>query len=95
MPPFALMLGSMLVQGVALYVSRREGSNQAHWNFLHLGPIVLFSLICGFFVRASPLYLNELNQSLQLGLSTEDAIFGGLCIICMVQCTLFSTVGVR
>lgn len=95
MPPFALMISSMVVQGIALYISRNEDANPTSWNFLDLGPLVLFSLICGFFFKASPLYLNELNRSLELGLSTEDAVFGGLCLISVIHCSLFSFVFVR
>jgi len=95
MPPFALMIGAMVLQGVALYISRREDPSQTQWNFLNLGPLMLLSLICGLFFKASPSHLNELNRSLELGLSTEDAVFGGLCLISVIHCALFSTVGAR
>lgn len=95
MPPFALMIGAMVLQGIALYVSRRENPHQSNWNFLNLGPLVLFSLICGLFMNAAPSYLTEFNRSLELGLSTEDTVFGGLCLLSVCHCALFSTLGAK
>lgn len=95
MPPFGLLIGSMLLQAVALYISRKSANNKEHWNFLKLGPLLLFSLVCGLVINAAPEYLTGLNHSLDLGLSTEDTIFGGFCILSIIHCILFSTLGSR
>lgn len=95
MPPFGLMIGTMLLQAVALYVSRKEGPNKENWNFLNLGPFLLFSAICGLIFHAAPIKLTQLNRSMELGLSTEDVVFGGFCILSIIHCVLISTFGVR
>ena len=95
MPPFGLMIGSMLLQAVALYVSRKETQNEKDWNFLELGPLLFFSSICGLILKSAPVYLTSLNRSLELGFSTEDVVFGGLCILSVIHCTLFSPFSLR
>lgn len=95
MPPFGLMIGTMLLQAVALYVSRKEGPNKDSWNFLNLGPFLLFSGICGLVFNTAPVKLTQLNRSMELGLSTEDVVFGGFCILSIIHCVLISTFGVR
>lgn len=95
MPPFGLMIGSMLLQAVALYVSRKEHPVQENWNFLCLGPFLLFSMICGLVFYSAPVWLTHTNRSMELGLSTEDVVFGGLCILSIIHCGLTSTLGKR
>lgn len=96
MPPFGLMIGSMLLQAVALYISRKENPNEKqNWNFLNLGSFLLYSTICGLLFYSAPEKLTRLNRSLALGLSTEDVVFGGFCILSVMHCILTSTVGVR
>lgn len=95
MPPFGLLIGSMLLQAVALYVSRKTTESKEEWNFLRLGQMLLFSLVCGLLFNAAPEHLTALNSSLKLGLSTEDTIFGGFCMLSIVHCVLFSSLGSR
>ena len=96
MPPFGLMIGSLLLKAVALYISRNDSTKKKEgWNFLQLGPLLLFSLVCGLILNAAPEHLTKLNRIMELGLSTEDTIFGGFCILSVVHCFLFSTFGAR
>lgn len=95
MPPFGFMIGSMLVQAVALYVSRKESSHKENWNFLSLGPFMLFSMVFSMIFNAVPIKLTQFNRSLELGLSTENVIFGGFCILGLIHCILTATIGVR
>ncbi|XP_046631275.1 glycosylphosphatidylinositol anchor attachment 1 protein-like [Daphnia pulicaria] len=96
MPPFGLMIGSMLLQAVALYISRKENPNEKqNWNFLNLGSFVLYSTICGLLFYSAPEKLTIFNRSMALGLSTEDVVFGGFCMLSVIHCILTSTVGVR
>lgn len=96
MPPFGLMIGAMLLQAVALYVSRKEKPNgKESWNFLNLGPFLLYSTICGLIFHSAPEMLTRLNRCMVLGLSTEDVVFGGFCVLSVVHCMLTSTLGVR
>ena len=96
MPPFGLMIGSMLLKAVALYISRNDAAKKKqNWNFLQLGPLLLFSLVCGLLLSAAPEHLTRMNRSMELGFSTEDTIFGGFCILSAIHCVLFSTFGAR
>ena len=96
MPPFGLMIGSMLLKAVALYISRNDAAKKKqNWNFLQLGPLLLFSLVCGLLLSAAPEHLTRMNRSMELGFSTEDTIFGGFCILSALHCVLFSTFGAR
>lgn len=95
MPPFGLLIGSMLLYAVALYVSRKGTANQEHWNFLKLGPLLLVSLVCGLCLNAAPEVLTGVNQSMEFGLSTEDTVFGGFCILSLIHCVLFSFLGAK
>ena len=95
MPPFGLLIGTMLLQAVALYVSRKEVSNQENWNFLNLSPFLLFSSICGLIFHSAPDKLTRFNRAMALGLSTEDVVFSGFCILSVIHCVLTSTFGAR
>lgn len=95
MPPFGLLIGSMLLYAVALYVSRKGTAKENQWNFLKLGPLLLLSLGSGLCLYAAPEYLTWLNRSMEWGLSTEDTVFGGYCILSLIHCVLFSFLGSR
>ena len=95
MPPFGLLIGTMLLQAVALYVSRKEVSNQENWNFLNLSPFLLFSSICGLIFHSAPDKLTRFNRAMALGLSTEDVVFSGFCILSVIHFVLTSTFGAR
>jgi len=96
MPPFGLMIGSMLLKAVALYISRNEAAKKKqNWNLLQLGPLLLFSLVCGLLLGVAPELLTRINRTMELGLSTEDTVFGGFCILSAIHCVLFTTFGAR
>ncbi|XP_032792055.1 LOW QUALITY PROTEIN: glycosylphosphatidylinositol anchor attachment 1 protein [Daphnia magna] len=96
MPPFGLMIGAMLLQAVALYISRKEKSNEKEsWNFLNLGSFLLYSTICGLIFHSAPEKLTKFNRYMALGLSTEDVVFGGFCMLSILHCMLISTFGAR
>ena len=95
MPPFGLLIGTMLLQAVALYVSRKEVQNQANWNFLNLGPFMLFSSICGLIFHGAPDKMTRFNRSMNLNLSTEDVVFSGFCLLSIIHCVLTSMFGAR
>jgi len=96
MPPFGLMIGSMLLKAVALYILRNDAAKKKqNWNFLQLGPLLLFSLVCGLLLSAAPEHFTRMNRSMELGFSTEDTVFGGFCILSAIHCFLFSTFGAR
>lgn len=95
MPPFGLMIGSMLLQAVTLYISRKENLGKQNWNFLNLGPFFLYSILCGLMFHAAPEKLTKLNKAMELGLSTEDVVFGGFTILSVIHGVLTSTFGAR
>lgn len=95
MPPLGLMMGAILLQAVALYISRKESPDATPWNFLKLSPILIFSFICGLLLHSAPEYLTQLNRAFQLQLSTEDTIFGGFTLLSIIHLALFSTLGAR
>lgn len=95
MPPFGLMMGAILLQAIALYISRKENQDATNWNFLKLSPMLILSFICGLLLHSAPEYLTQLNRTFQLQLSTEDTIFGGFALLSIAHLTLFSTISAR
>ena len=95
MPPFGLMVGSLLLQAVALYLSGKEEPETEGWNFVKLLPMLLLALVSGLIFHSAPEYLALINRFMNLKLSTEDAIFGGFCILTIIHWIVFSNLGQR
>ena len=95
MPPFGLMVGSLLLQAVALYLSGKQEPETEGWNFVKLLPMLLLALVSGLIFHSAPEYLALINRFMNLKLSTEDAIFGGFCILTIIHWIVFSNLGQR
>jgi len=94
MPPFGLMVGCLLVRALGLYFKLNAPENQrSTGGFTQLLPILFMAVVSGLVFHSAPEYLIHLNKTLQLRLSTEDGIFGGLCILSIVHWTLFAYLG--
>ena len=95
MPPFGLIVTCLLVQAIAMYISRKDldQQQQTQWNFLQIGPLLLPAVVAGLLFESAPQYFSYINRWLALDLSIEDAIFAAFCALSLIHCADFAMLG--